>query len=313
MSVFTPLDRSDLEQFLQQFSVGELVSYQGISEGVENTNYFVTTTGGEFVLTLVESAASERLTEILSFVCLLADKGQAVAVPVATDQGRYQLTLKSRPAILAQRLKGAPLVRPTVDQCAAMGRTLAGFHRCVAATAAQQSSDELIVWYNQTATGLLAKLEPAETYLLWDLISSAAEVPFDELPGGLVHADLFPDNVLFEGNQLIGVIDFYHTMRAPFIYDLAVVLNAWSYDEGSDELLVDNAMALIDSYSAARHLSDQEIRWLPRMRQLAAARFWLSRLRDYHFPKAGESVSAKSPEGKRRLLEQLLMMEREAA
>ncbi|WP_028299154.1 homoserine kinase [Oceanospirillum beijerinckii] len=304
MSIYTLVSHSELEEYLTQYDIGTLVSFKGIEAGVENTNYFVTTSAGEYVLTLVESVSAEKLPFILGFVAHLSDSQVDVAQPIANRAGQLFGELNQRPAVFMRRLSGAPLDIPTQTQCAVIGRTLAASHQAadqLPADAYQNTYE----WSCEVRDRVWPKLSEHEQAKLQQAVQAAGELPWAELPTGPVHADLFPDNALFEGDELSGLIDFYHACSTPYLYDLAVSLNAWCYNEATQEYDQEKSAALLDNYNRVRPLNELEQQCLPEMQKVAALRFWLSRLRDKLFPKDGEFITVKDPNGKLQLLERL--------
>ncbi|MBN0988239.1 homoserine kinase [Amphritea pacifica] len=304
MSVYTPVTREQLESYLQQYNVGKLIDFQGIEAGVENTNYFVTTTEGPFVLTLVESISSDQLPFILDYIEHLTQHGVACAEPIHLNDQRLSGQLNDRPAVLMSRLAGSPLQTPNDQQASVIGVTLAQMHQL-----AEQLENKHAIDIHQWCSDLGAKLMPhlaedEQQSLHYNLMDSG-EIPWESLPAGPVHADLFPDNALFEGDKLCGLIDFYHACSAPYLYDLCVTLNAWCYDERTSEYDFNKALLMLDSYQSVRPLNSDEQRSFSTMLQVAAMRFWLSRLRDIHFRKEGEVVTRKDPQGKLQLLKLL--------
>ncbi|MGB0466617.1 MAG: homoserine kinase [Pontibacterium sp.] len=304
MSIYTVINRSQLEAYLTEYEIGTLISFQGIEAGVENTNYFVSTSQGEYVLTLVESVPAEQLSFILGFVSHLGQHDLAVAQPVLNRGGALCGTLNDRPAVFMNRLAGKPLDIPNLAQCAVIGETLATSHR--AADALQpEHYQHLYQWCSEASARVLPHMEAQDKHLLQEAVMAAGLIPWTQLPQGPVHADLFPDNALFDGDKLAGLIDFYHACTAPYLYDLAVTLNAWCYDEQKAVYDANKANALLAGYETVRLLNAEEKRWLTEMQKVAALRFWLSRLRDTLFPKAGELITVKDPNGKKLLLQQL--------
>ena len=305
MSIYTVVEHPQLEAYLEQYSMGSLVSFQGIEAGVENTNYFVTTSSGEFVLTLVESVTAEKLPFILGYVAHLSERNIAVAQPILNRQGELFGSLNERPAVFMRRLKGAPLDIPNQAQCSVIGHTLAASHQA-SAELAHDEYQHIYQWCSEVSARVLPELSDADKHLLQESVLAAGMIPWAHLPQGPIHADLFPDNALFDGDSLAGLIDFYHACSAPYLYDLAVTLNAWCYDEQQQHYDTDKASTLLSSYNAVRMLNEEEQQWLKAMQKVAALRFWLSRLRDKLFPKDGELITVKDPDGKKQLLERLL-------
>lgn len=305
MSIYTVVERPQLAAYLEQYAIGSLISFQGIEAGVENTNYFVTTTGGEYVLTLVESVAAEKLPFILGYVAHLAEHNIAVAQPILNRQGKLFGSLNERPAVFMRRLNGAPLDTPNQRQCSVIGQTLAASHLASAELTTDQYQ-HIYQWCSDVSARVLPNLSDADKHLLQASVLAAGMIPWSHLPQGPIHADLFPDNALFKGDSLAGLIDFYHACSAPYLYDLAVTLNAWCYDEQQQHYDADKASTLLNSYNSVRMLNEEEQQCLKAMQKVAALRFWLSRLRDKLFPKDGELITVKEPNGKKQLLEQLI-------
>lgn len=304
MSIYTLVEHPQLEVYLAQYRLGKLLSFQGIEAGVENTNYFVSTSKGEYVLTLVESVAADKLPFILDFVDHLSASGIAVAKPVPNRYGELFGTLNARPAVFMQRLKGAPLAEPTLQQGAVIGETLAHCH-LAAANLPVDEYQHIFQWCNEVSAQVLPRLGDSARHQLQEAVFDAGKLPWTNLPHGPIHADLFPDNALFDGNALTGLIDFYHACSAPYLYDLAVTLNAWCFDEGQRTYDSDKESALLDSYTAVRSLTAEEQQYLKPMQKVAALRFWLSRLRDKLFARDGELITVKEPDGKKALLDYL--------
>ncbi|WP_415905959.1 homoserine kinase [Neptuniibacter sp. QD72_48] len=304
MSVYTAVSFSELQTHLQNYAVGELQSYKGISAGVENSNFFVDTDQGRFVLTLVESVPKEKLPFILGLVDHLAINELACAQPIHLNNGDLFGMLNGKPAVLMNCLEGAPLNQPTLSQAKTIGSTLAQFHQL----SSQLELDEyshIPQWCNELASRVLPKLDKEQQTLLQNSLMETGDIDWTTLPSGPVHADLFPDNAMFDGERLSGLIDFYHACSTPYLYDLSVTLNAWCFDETNNQFDIQKAQQMLHMYQEIRPLDPMEIDLLPAMMKTAALRFWLSRLRDIHFPTAGEDVTQKNPQGKQALLERL--------
>ncbi|HLA75741.1 MAG TPA: homoserine kinase [Gammaproteobacteria bacterium] len=301
MSVYTRIDHPDLEEFLRSYSLGTLEHFSGISAGIENTNYFVTTTHGSFVLTLFETMGPAELPYFLDLMAHLAEHGVPSAHPVADIQGHYLRSLKDKPAALVQRLSGADVKHPTAAQCGALGKALGHLHRAGQSFTGQRANDRGPAWRNATAAKVLPQLTSEDAALLQAELHFHAQTPPAELPRGVIHADLFRDNALFVGDMLTGIIDFYYACNDALLYDVAVTANDWcSRADGS----LDSACLeiLLAAYQQQRPLTRPEhIAW-PAMLRAAALRFWLSRLHDMHFPRKGEITHIKDPDVFKRIL-----------
>ena len=302
MSVYTIIEQDELEAFLQNYAVGDLIEYQGISAGIENTNYFVTTSKGRYVLTIFEQLSAEELPYFLDLMAFLAEHEVPSAHPVADTNGHYLRQLKDKPAALVDRLNGSGVEQPNVSQCQALASALGHLHAVGHQFSGQRENVRGPHWWHVTAKRLHNHLDEDERTLLDAELANQDAHRHDELPVGVIHADLFRDNALFVGNELTGLIDFYYACNDVLIYDLAVTVNDWcSNEDGS--LDNERVAAMLTSYSSQRPMSEAEQAAWPMMLRAAALRFWLSRLQDKHFPKEGELTHIKDPEVFRRILQ----------
>jgi homoserine kinase type II len=302
MSVFTTVSPDDLQHWLQDYAVGELRELRGIAAGIENTNYFVTTSTGRYVLTLFEKLTAQELPFYLNLMAHLAEHGVPSAHPVANRAGRYLGTLNGKPAALVARLDGSDVSAPTPVQCAAVGAVLARLHLAGESYRASMDNPRGPKWWNGVLPDILPFLPATEAALLQDEVRFQAQYRFSDLPRGAIHADLFRDNVLFTGDHVAGVIDFYFACTDVLLYDIAITVNDWcvTADGGLDHA---RTRALLDAYAAVRPYTAVERGAWPVMLRAAALRFWVSRLYDFHLPRAGEMTHAKDPGHFRRILE----------
>ena len=308
MSVYTPVERDELVAFLQTYDLGDLVEHAGISAGIENTNYFVTTTAGEYVLTLFEGLGADELPYFLDLMAFLAEHGVPSAHPMADREGNYLRELNGRPAALVQRLRGANVEHPTPLQCRALGHALGHLHHVGQGFPRQRANPRGPHWWQQTKARLLPVLPRDEHDLLQDELEFQSRHRHDTLPRGVIHADLFRDNAMFEGDTLTGIIDFYYACNDVLLYDLAVTVNDWCVkdDGGLDETKL---RAMLGAYHAARPLTAAERQAWPVMLRAGALRFWLSRLQDKYFPREGELTHIKDPDVFKRILQQRIAEE----
>ena len=294
MSVFTAVSHSELEQFLRRYDVGDLVEHHGISTGVENTNYFVTTSQNNYVLTLFEHLNNQELPFYLDFMAFMSEHDVPSAHPIADTQGHYLRQVCGKPAALIQKLPGASILDPSAQNCYTLGQLLGKLH-CVSKDFPQQRDNVCGPhWWRTTIQSLDPHLSAGELKLVHSEIEYQASFRNTHLPTGVIHADLFRDNVLFLGADITGMIDFYQACTDVLIYDLAISVNDWcSLDDGQ----LDNTKAqqMIAGYHAKRPLGDAEKQAWPVMLRAGALRFWLSRLRDLHFPREGEVTHTKNP------------------
>ncbi|OQW94276.1 MAG: homoserine kinase [Beggiatoa sp. IS2] len=301
MSVYTVVTRQQLKEFLSSYDLGNLVNYQGISAGIENTNYFVTTTAGEFVLTLFEQFNYDELPYFLELTAYLSEHAIPCAHPLADKEERYLRELNGKPSALVERLQGHDVNIPTLAQCQAIGTALGRLHVVSAGFPYRRPNGRGPHWWKLTAERLRSLLTAEDVDLLQEELHFQSKHRYLELPRGTIHADLFRDNALFEGDTLTGIIDFYYACDDAFLYDVAVTVNDWcSLPEGHlDETRMS---ALLDNYCHERKFTYLEQQVWSVMLRAAALRFWLSRLRDLHFPRPGEITHLKDPQVFRNIL-----------
>jgi len=293
MSVFTTVSNAQLEHWLKGYALGSLQDLQGISAGIENTNYFVTTRGGRFVLTLFESIGFDDLPYYLDLMAFMAEHGVPSAHPLPDRQGRYLRTLKTKPAALVQRLSGTSVRQPNRAQCQAIGAALGHLHAQGKGFPGFREHTRGPYWRRQTAEALLPHLPDADAELLREELAFQSRYSRAGLPWGVIHADLFRDNALFVADQLTGILDFYFACNSVLLFDVAVTVNDWCCYEG--RLDQENALALLTAYHQERPLEACERGVWPAMLRVAALRFWLSRLRDQLFPRPGALIQIKDP------------------
>ena len=294
MSVYTTVEREELEAFLGDYPLGQLVDYEGISAGIENTNYFVTTTHGEYVLTLFEELSAEELPYFLELTAHLSEHGVPCAHPEADNAGHYLRELNGKPAALVRRLDGHNITEANVAQCAAIGEALAVLHREGESFPTIRHNPRGPAWWRQTARQVMPDLRPEDKELLQTELAFQTTFKLEDIPRGVVHADLFRDNALFVDDRLTGIIDFYYACHDALLLDVAITVNDWCSlpDGGLDDT---STMALVDAYRAVRPFTAMERGAWPVMLRAGALRFWLSRLKDSHFPKSGEITKIHDP------------------
>lgn len=299
MSVYTSVGRDELTVWLQPLGLGELINHAGIAAGMQNSNYFVMTAQGRFVLTLFERIETSTLDFYLALQDHLASRGIPCPQPLADQQGRRWRRLAGQPAALLSCLPGAAEEAPTPAHCHALGEMLARLHLAGAGMANPLPNPCGVAWRQAIGEALLPVLSPEERALLADELAFQAAQDFTALPRGIIHADLFRDNVLWDDcGRLSGVLDFYFAGEDCLLFDLAVAANDWCFNGAT---LAD----LLTGYQSRRLLSDAEMAAWPAMQRAAALRFWLLRLEVRHRPRGGEVVTIKDPEHFRQLLQRL--------
>ena len=302
MSVFTPVSPEQLSAWLEHYRLGTLLQLQGIAAGIENTNYFVTTSGGSYVLTLFEKLTPAELPFYLGLMSHLAQHGIPSPAPATDLQGRLFSELNGKPAALMSRLPGEALAAPAPAHCAEVGTTLAAIHLAGRSYAGSLDNPRGPRWWAVAAREVSPFLDAARAALLAAELQFQAQHRREDLPRGAIHADLFRDNVLFVGARIGGVIDFYFAGIDWLLFDVAVTLNDWCVHAGG-EIDAPRAEALLAAYHARRPFTQAEHEAWPLMLRAAALRFWLSRLYDFYLPRPGELVHAHDPEHFRRILE----------
>jgi len=322
MAVYTAVSRSDLLAWLRNFDVGDLIDFEAIAQGIENTNYFVTTRQGRFVLTLFERLPAAQLPFYLGLMRHLARRGVACPDPVSDRNGAMLGSLLGKPAALVTRLAGRASTSPTAAQCAAVGGLLARMHLEARDYPETLPNPRGLAWWRETVPQVAPHLSAAQLELLQDELAHqeafAASGGAGALPVGAVHADLFRDNVLFDderiGDERIGgVVDFYFAGIDSWLYDLAVAANDWCIVDASGEFERPRLDALLGAYRRMRPVSPAESRAWPTMLRASALRFWLSRLHDLHLPRPAELVSPKDPAHFERILRRRRLQDLEFA
>lgn len=301
MAVFTSITEAELSAWLRDYSLGQLLELQGIASGIENTNYFVTTSNGRFVLTLFEKLTAAELPFYLNLMAHLARHGIPCPAPVANRHDQFLGRLSGKPACIVSRLIGKSLTQPDASQCAAVGAMLAQMHIAGQSFGERMDNPRGPAWRAATASQVRRFLAPEDAALLDAEVAFHARRPLDDLPQGVIHADLFRDNVLFDGVRIGGLIDFYFACNGCQLYDVAITVNDWCVSpDGS--LDAARTGAFLRAYHEVRPFIPQETDMWSIALRAAALRFWLSRLYDLHLPRQGEIVNAHDPEQFKRIL-----------
>jgi homoserine kinase type II len=297
MAVYTEVSFEELDQLLAQYDIGEALSFKGIAEGIENSNFYLQTDRGAFILTLYEKrVAAEDLPFFLGLMEHLAGRGVHCPLPVKTRDGRSLVSLNRRNAAIVTFLTGIALRRPDVAHCAAGGTALAGLHKMGEDFALRRANALGPKGWRPLAEAIhdADTIEDGLTALIHGSLENLVGGWPAGLPSGVIHADFFPDNVLFVGNEVGGVIDFYFACNDFYAYDLAVMLNSWCFElDGSYNIT--KGQAVIQAYKAARPLGEAEVDALPLLMRGAALRFLLTRTYDWLNPDPNALVRPKDP------------------
>lgn len=298
MAVYTEVSDDELERFLERYAIGDLLSFKGIAEGVENTNYMLHTTTGSFILTLYEKRVDTAdLPFFLGLMEHLAERGVSCPLPVRDKAGQNLNELCGRTAALITFLEGFCIKRPQPAHCAELGRALANFHlagegfeltrpNALGPSGWPPLFSNFADQADEIAKGLHKEIS--------DEINWLAQRWPNELPAGIIHADLFPDNVFFLGEKLSGIIDFYFACNDSFAYDVAICLNAWCFEDDYS-FNVTKARALLKAYGEVKTLTQNECATLPILCRGAALRFLLTRCYDWLNTPEGAIVKPHDP------------------
>jgi len=308
MAVFTPVTLDDVGHWITQFPLGQAVALKGIASGIENSNFFLTTEQGEYVLTIFENLTFAQLPFYLQLMRHLADHNVLVPAPVANAQGELCVPLHGKPAAIVSRLQGKPQMAPQPVHCGEVGGMLARMHLAAQDFALQQPNLRGLPWWREATAAVLSHLEPAQAHLLHDEMKFQealhASAEYHALAHGPVHADLFRDNVMFDGERLTGFFDFYFAGCDTWLFDVAVTVNDWCIDLPTGQLDTARVRALLDAYHAVRPFTSNERELWPALLRAGALRFWLSRLYDLHMPRAAQMLTPHDPTHFERILRQ---------
>jgi homoserine kinase type II len=302
MAVFTSVTEEELSTWLGDYSLGSLLELQGIASGIENTNYFVTTSNGRFVLTLFEKLAANELPYYLNLMAHLARHGIPCPCPVADRSNRFLGGLNGKPACIVSRLAGKSVTQPEVVHCEAVGAMLGQMHIAGQSFAESIPNPRAASWRASTAPQVVPFLSGQEAELLKSEVAFHEQHTLNTLPQGVIHADLFRDNVLLDGSRVGGLIDFYFACNDCLLYDVAITVNDWCM--AADGVLdKDRTRAFLNAYNKVRPLNADERAAWPIALRVAALRFWISRLYDLHLPRDGEMVNPHDPAHFKRILQ----------
>ncbi|GLQ05682.1 homoserine kinase [Sneathiella chinensis] len=300
MAVYTDISDEELDDLLARYDVGEVLSCKGIAEGVENSNFLLHTEAGYYILTLYEKRVNrDDLPFFLGLMEHLAAKGFVSPTPVPTREGKTLTEAAGRPAAIIQFLEGRSIKRITPDHCQKLGQTLARLHVTAGDfTLTRRNTLSIDGWRPLFEScfqdGRIPAIPPAEAdEIAAELAHLEQNWPTD-LPSGVIHADLFPDNIFFLKETVSGVIDYYFACNDFLAYDLAICLNAWCF-ENDGSFNITKARRLLNGYQSVRQLTDRELEALPLLCQGAALRFYLTRLYDWINQVEGALVKPKDP------------------
>lgn len=318
MAVFTEVTLAEAQAWFAKHyeHLGRLRGLQGISSGIENSNFFIQVENEsgqtiEYVLTLFERLTSEQLPFYLNLMEHLAKKGIQVPAPIRNQKNQLLSPLKNKPATLVTKLKGGSKLNPDPTHCALVGDMLAKMHLAGMDFPMHQPNLRSLPWWQETVPTVLPYLQKQQAELLVNELQAQTDffesASYSLLPGGPSHCDLFRDNVLFDHtdgeDQLGGFFDFYFAGTDKWLFDLAVTVNDWCIDLSNGQLVSDRYQALINSYELVRPLSAAEKKAWPMMLRAAALRFWISRLWDFYLPRDAALLTPHDPTHFERVLQ----------
>jgi homoserine kinase type II len=310
MAVFTLISEADAQVFLKNYDLGAFKSLTGIAAGIENTNYFLETSKGSFVLTIFEVLKAHELPFYIELMHHLASKGMPVPQPQTQLSGKRLSSLHNKPTAIVSKLSGSWVPTPTPEHCKLAAQTLAQCHLAGVHAPIKQVNLRGSAWRQTTAPEILPFLNASQQTLMLDALKEDRLIcqssQWQALPSGPAHCDLFRDNVLFESSgsnlKMGGFIDFYFAGVETFIFDIAVAINDWCIDCNTGALNQDLANAWLSAYSGVRSFTPEEKNLLPATLRIAALRFWVSRLYDFHMPRAAETLKPHDPAHFERIL-----------
>ena len=310
MSVFTTVTPEQLSAWLKNYSIGTLTRLEGIAAGIENTNYYVTTTHGRYVLTLFEKLKAGELPFYLNLMAHLARHGIPSPQPIASHSNEYLGALNGRPAAIVTCVPGTDLKQVDAGHCAKIGGLLAEMHLAGASYRAEMPNPRGAQWWRAAMPQVLPFLDQRAAALLQEEVRFQALYRCEDLPRGVIHADLFRDNVLWDGERVGGIIDFYFACIDALLYDVAIAVNDWC-GTADAALSRDRTTALLAAYHRIRPFTALERGAWPVMLRAGALRFWISRLYDLYLPRPGLLTHAKDPQPVQRVLEHHVACEAE--
>lgn len=314
MAVFTQVTATQAQELLDQLGLGTLLSLRGIEGGIENTNYFLDALDRNgrhtqsYVLTLFERLNAAQLPFYLGLMQHLAAKGLPVPNPAANASGQVLFEMAGKPAALVSKLAGKSQLDPQASHCRQLGSTLARMHLAASDFAGTQPNLRGLSWWNDTVPVVIPFLNSTQLSMISDELAAqntwAMSSAYAELPRGAVHADLFRDNVMFVGDELTGVFDFYFAGVDTWLFDLAVAMNDWCINRETGAWIDDKRQALLQGYQSVRPLLPAERDMMNPMLRAGALRFWTSRLWDYFLPREASLLKPHDPTHFERVLQQ---------
>ena len=294
MSVYTKINEEELENHLNQYSIGSPISLTGISDGIENTNYLLKTDLKEYIFTIFENIDGGNITSYLMFMNHLSERGLLCPKVMKSKKDELFIEIKNKPSAIIEKLSGKSIISTDNTQCSMIGNLLAKFHNCGSDFNIDLKNTRGIEWCTESFKKLSSVITVSQSEIISRAIEMQKDLIAQDLPIGTIHADLFRDNVLFHNDKISGMIDFYYSCKGYLIYDLAVVVNDWCSDLDG-KLITDKCKNVMISYSKLRNINSDEFNYWQHALVAGELRFYLSRLLDLHYPKIGEITHIKDP------------------
>ena len=294
MSVYTILKNKDVRRILSSYDIGTLQSFRGISEGITNTNYFINTSSGKYVLTIFEDIKKSKVTKYLKLMNFFSSDGLCSPEIMTTKTGDILTLVKNKPCSIMKKLSGKTVENTSNQLCKSLGGLIGKFHISGMKLKTNISNSRDIVWVEKTINKIKNHITSDQLKLLKHSHRIFEKLFNLDLPYGVIHSDLFRDNVLASKNKVTGIIDYYYSFNGPLIYELAVIANDWCINKDGT-IHQGKFTNLISSYNSIREINKKEMKYMNNAMVAAALRFYLSRLTDMIFPKVGEITHIKDP------------------
>ena len=300
MAVFTHVKQQDIQSLLEKFSIGDFKSLEGIQGGIENTNYFLTTSKNSYVLTIFERLDFEQLPFYLEVMSHLAKNNILVPLPIADNKNRILFELYGKPAAIVSKLEGKSDLKPNTEQIKSIAYEMAKMHLTSNNFAMYQPNLRSLDWWQTTIPNILDCVTLEEKKLLTSELAILSQffnsITYKNLPQGICHCDLFRDNALFVGNKLGGIFDFYFAGIDKFLFDICVAVNDWCINYETKLINKDLFNEFINAYNTIRPLTSSEQEAMPLMLRASAFRFWVSRLWDWYLPRESKLLTPHNPQ-----------------
>ena len=294
MSVYTILKNKDVENILNEYDIGSLKSFKGISDGITNTNYYLNTSQGKYVLTIFEDIKRSKVIKYLKLMNFFSKQGLCSPEIMITRKNEILTDTKNKPCSIMQKLNGKTVEKTNVSMCKSLGTMVGKFHVASSNFETKIVNSRDNKWVESSINKIKNHVTSDQLNILQRSSKVFKRLFNSKLPVGVIHSDLFRDNVLADKNKITGIIDYYYSFNGPLIYELAVVINDWCINKNGS-VNSNKLDSFLDSYNSIRRISTRETKQLNNAMISAALRFYLSRLVDMIFPKVGEITHIKDP------------------